>query len=165
MELARTDPDLASWVQAELSRRDWSSNDKAEVANFFDVAMETIDLWQRKGMPYVSGGKGVRGHYDLRECARWLHKQRGPVQEDQEDVDYRYRQEKAKIAELHRKKLEGGVVDKQAWQDCLNRVVGLIRNATEGWHRKYGNEFVDEMNELCDRLVSEIDRLGETKTA
>lgn len=45
---------------------------KAQVAEFFDVSLPTVETWIRKGCPIVErGGKGIGYVLDLREVARW----------------------------------------------------------------------------------------------
>jgi len=45
---------------------------KAELAEFFDVSIPTIDAWIRKGMPVVQrGGKTVPWVFDLLAVALW----------------------------------------------------------------------------------------------
>lgn len=48
---------------------------KAEVAEWFNVSMATVDAWMRRGCPYVQrGGKGVSWVIDLKAVAEWYYK-------------------------------------------------------------------------------------------
>lgn len=48
---------------------------KAQVAEFFDVSMATVDAWLRRGCPYVQhGNKGLAWVIDLRAAAEWYFK-------------------------------------------------------------------------------------------
>lgn len=50
------------------------SANKAEAAEFFDVAITTIDSWLRRGCPYVQrGGRGVGWVFDLLAMAKWRY--------------------------------------------------------------------------------------------
>lgn len=46
---------------------------KAQLAEFFDVTLPTVESWVRKGAPVVSrGARGVSWEFDLRAVAEWL---------------------------------------------------------------------------------------------
>jgi phage terminase Nu1 subunit (DNA packaging protein) len=48
---------------------------KAQVAEFFDVSMATVDAWLRRGCPYIQqGNKGLAWVIDLRAAAEWYFK-------------------------------------------------------------------------------------------
>ena len=43
------------------------------IADFFGMSRETIDTWQRQGLPVaVRGGPGVASEYDSAKCLAWL---------------------------------------------------------------------------------------------
>ncbi|MBI5785192.1 MAG: terminase small subunit, partial [Rhodocyclales bacterium] len=43
------------------------------IADLFGVSRETIDTWQRHGLPVaVRGGPGVPSEYDTEACINWL---------------------------------------------------------------------------------------------
>lgn len=45
---------------------------KAEVAEFFQTHISTVDAWLRRDCPYIQrGGRGVPWKFDLLEVARW----------------------------------------------------------------------------------------------
>ncbi len=59
---------------------------KAEVAEWFDVSMATVDAWMRRGCPYVQrGGKGVSWVIDLKAVAEWYYKGADTATEDDPD--------------------------------------------------------------------------------
>lgn len=152
-DIAGEDESLAAAILREIDQNTWVTNDKMQVAEFFDVAPETIDLWQRKGMPYTSGGRGVRGRYDLREASRWLAAQKTiqpEANEEQARVEREYREEKRKIAELQRRKLEGSLVDAEDYQQRMLRTITMIRRGVEAFHKTFGNEAVQMLADIVD---------------
>lgn len=49
-------------------------SNKAEAAEFFDVALTTFDRWIRKGAPVLqAGSRGKSWQIDLRAVAEWLY--------------------------------------------------------------------------------------------
>ena len=47
---------------------------KAEVAEFFEIHIATLDAWIRRGCPYRQrGGRGVSYEFDLLEVAKWRY--------------------------------------------------------------------------------------------
>ncbi len=48
---------------------------RGAVAEFFGVALTTVDGWVRKGCPVVKhGSKGIAAQYDLKAVAEWFYK-------------------------------------------------------------------------------------------
>lgn len=149
----RRDPDEADAIQLAVEAHTWTTNDKPIVADFFGVSIDTIEAWQHKGMPYLAAGKGNKNTYDLRACARWVAARKvGQGNELAASVDVRYREEKLKVAELHRRKLEGELVERSVWRDEMTRLVSLIRLSMERLHKRYGNQFVSDIAEVCDAI-------------
>lgn len=152
-EVRKHDPSEANAIQLAVEAHTWVTQDKPIVAEFFGVSVDTIEAWQHKGMPYVAGGKGRRNTYDLRACARWIAARKANQgNELAASVDVRYREEKLRVAELHRRKLEGELVDKSIWAEEMTRLGSLIRLAMERLHKRYGNQFVNDIAEICDEL-------------
>lgn len=59
---------------------------KAELAEFFDVSLPTIESWVRRGCPVVQQGrKGVSWVFDLRAAAKWRYG--SDEQEENQDPD------------------------------------------------------------------------------
>lgn len=149
----RQDPDEADAIQLAVEAHTFTTQDKPVVADFFGVSIDTIEAWQHKGMPYVAAGKGNKNTYDLRACARWIAARKaGQGNELAASVDVRYREEKLRVAELHRRKLEGELVDRSAWKEELTRLVSAIRLGMERMHKRYGNQFVGDIAEICDTI-------------
>ncbi|AHF03424.1 terminase [Marichromatium purpuratum 984] len=59
---------------------------KAQVAEFFEVSVPTVDAWLRRGCPVVErGGRGRQWRIDLLEVARWRFG--GDAPEDGDDPE------------------------------------------------------------------------------
>lgn len=158
-DISQEDERLAAEILAEVQRQTFHTNDKREVGKFFDVSPETIDLWQRKGMPYQAGGHGVRGWYDLSECAKWLAEQRAGVSLDdqaKQGTDIAYREEKRKIAEIQRKQLQGELVNATEYRERVMRAITLIRKGVESFHKGFGNEAVELLTTLVDEVETTL---------
>jgi phage terminase Nu1 subunit (DNA packaging protein) len=100
-DVRRISPEAAQDIVRQVEQAGWNTEDKQIVATFFGVAVETIEHWQTKGMPYIPGGKGGRNAYDLAAIAQWLVKQRQGLDENREkaDSEAKFRDEKTRIAE------------------------------------------------------------------
>ena len=47
---------------------------KAELAEFFGVALTTVDQWLRRGCPYVQrGSRGIQWKFDFLDVAKWKY--------------------------------------------------------------------------------------------
>lgn len=56
---------------------------KAELAQFFDTSLPTIEQWVRKGCPYAQkGARGVPWVFDLLQVAEWKFSGRSSAAED-----------------------------------------------------------------------------------
>lgn len=46
---------------------------RSDLSNFFGVALPTVDLWIRRGCPYVTkGGPGAQWEFNSADVSRWL---------------------------------------------------------------------------------------------
>lgn len=163
-DIASRDESLAAAIVSEMDDALYATDSRNRVATFFDVAPETIDLWVKKGMPYTSRGKGVKGAYSLQECARWLAQQRMIAPENDERqvaADAAYREEKWKIAELQRKRLEGLLVELDLVRAKLMMIITMIRKGVESFHRTFGNEAVEQLAAILDEVEKSIGELGD----
>lgn len=155
-------PDYLAWLSAaagessevadEIERqvgRSRNAAGKLEVAEFFGISVETVDLWQRKGMPFWPGTAGQANQYDLRLIARWLAEQRTIKVGD--DTDAAFREEKTAKARLERLQLEGKLVDAERFEAGLIRTIQNIRKGIESFHHKFGDDAVDMLTRICDQ--------------
>ena len=157
--ISRTDERLAASIASQLDADPFTAGDSASVASFFDVSEKTIEVWKRKGMPYIKGGKGVRGHYDLREIAQWVAAQRSGISLDDADklqVDAAYRDEKRRIAALQRQQLEGTLVDVAEYNERLMATLAMIRQGVEQFRRTYGSDAVEMLAGIVDEIEGRL---------
>ena len=155
-EVRQVDPTKAAAISRQVEQLTIETTDKARVADFFGVTVESISNWQTKGMPYVAGGKGGRNHYDLAACAKWICKQRaGRTTESDslKDVEAEYRNEKRLIAELQRRKLQGELVDRAAYQQQMTIVLDELRKQMDLMARTWGTEWLIDM----ERAISHVE--------
>ena len=82
---------------------------KAEMAEWFNVSVATVDAWLRRGCPYIQrGGPGKGWVFDLREVAQWYYGKSAQADETEDDPEqmspkerldwYRGETERMKIA-------------------------------------------------------------------
>lgn len=101
-----------------------------KVAKAFGVAVRTIERWIREGMPVASSGR-----YDLIEIRSWkiLRKHRLPKgnrkKDPSEDWDARYREAKAKLAEIEFNKKIGVLVERKDVQKELISISLAVKSA------------------------------------
>lgn len=130
---------------------------QAEVAAFFGVSPDTAKQWKRRGMP---GGKG---RYPLREIARWL-RESGPWKPHARptvDADpmlagpespalERYREARAKLAELDLAERTKTLVDMAEMHEWLSDLARHLRRAGERIDRLCGPEPKRILDEALD---------------
>ena len=165
-DIAGQDKATAAAILREIEESGWTTDDRQAVARFFDIAPETVNLWIKKGMPYESQGKGARGVYDLRECARWLASQRSigsETDERQLSVEIRYREEKLKLAELERKQKEGRLVDVEVHNAAVLEITGMIRKGIESFHRAFGNEAAEFLAGIINEAESQWNEANDSQ--
>lgn len=162
--LAATDEREAAALVRELDRYSLVTTDKQRVAEFFGISEETVNLWQRKGMPHRPGGRGVRGTYDLEQCAQWLAEQRAGVSADDKertDVDIKFREEKSRMAEIQRRKLEGELVEVARITESYLRMTVAIRKGVDQLTATYGQSLVEDLGRIVDEakdtFLSEVE--------
>lgn len=160
--VAAENPELAAAIAREIDDAAWITEEKEMVAEHFGVAIETIDLWQRKGMPYTSRGKGVRGRYDLRECARWLASQKQPLMDrstEYEAAQTELMKNRAATAELKRRQLERSLIDVEEMRPALLAICAGIEKRMEKIHRSYGNEVAAAVSEIAEDAIRELEKM------
>lgn len=143
-------PNMAKRQGSRGKREDtqWVATTQRDVAAFFGVALPTIQLWVKHGMP------GQRGFYDLPSIYRWLKSQ----ETSDSDALERYRDEKAKIERLRRLEMERQLVSFAAILGYLTSFAKHFRELGEQLQREYGGEIVRLFNEKIDDALDELQR-------
>lgn len=152
-------PSAAAEIARQVEGFDFRTEDKLVVANFFGVSIETIEHWQIKGMPYVAGGKGGRNGYDLASIAQWVTRQRSgtPSEDDAKaNEEAKFRAEKARMVELQRRKFEGQLVDKAAYQQQMSSVLEELRKGLDLLVRQYGDEWLTDFERVLASVESKL---------
>lgn len=167
--MERRDPFALQEIIEAVEGADYTTTEKRHAADFFGVSVETIEHWQTKGMPFIAGGKGQRNEYDLRAMSRWIAQQRTAVAAPDDPTrasDAAYRDEKRRIEELKRRKLEGSLVDPTEYRARMIRAINTIRaEVVEPLGRKFGNDAIEILNDGCNRaqqILEERDESEET---
>lgn len=139
----------AEEVQRVIGRSAYEAT-KIELAEFFGVQIETLDLWRRKGMPYTAAPiQNHKNTYDIRATAQWLAGKRTlPGSDDSAEVGFR--EEKRRTAELQRLRLEGKLVDVEVYEDRVLAAIQKIRVGTEKMHREFGEAAAILLSQICD---------------
>ena len=122
---------------------------KLEVADFFGISPECVELWQRKGMPYEQAQKaGEANRYDLRQAATWLADQR--TIKTGGDADEAFREEKTHAARLKRLQLEGTLVEAEKYEARIANAIQIIRKGIDSFHQTFGDTAVMMLHDICD---------------
>jgi phage terminase Nu1 subunit (DNA packaging protein) len=136
-----------------------------QVANNYDVNLDTVKRWRQQGMP------GKSGKYELQLISRWLRTEgpwkpyaKPPATEDElmvADGDSvaleRYRLAKAKIAELDLANRKGELIDRETCRDVLVRWAVLIRRLGEVLGKRHGAEATRSVNATlgeCESIIA-----------
>lgn len=154
-------------AQAKKPRR-WIAVNQAELAAFFDVSLDTIATWRKKGMP------GTPGRYDLAEAFAWWRSE-GPGRHrgghdfataamddlivaagDSPNLE-RYRLAKAQLAELELEQKRRAVIPREMARNALGRIASLWRRYGERLGKRHGPEEVLSFNETFEEARRVID--------
>ena len=131
---------------------DWTVATQAEVGRFFGIALQTVKLWAKEGMP------GQRGYYDLSLIYKWL-KARENADASSDALEMQ-RLEKAKILRLDRLQKERQLVSLEALHSFLTSFARHMRELGEQLQREYGAEVGRLFNEHIDAAINDLDRAG-----
>lgn len=153
--VAAQDEDMAAQILFLVGSRQVA--DKQGITTFFGVAPETIDLWARKGMP-TEPKVGGEARYDPQACAQWLARQKGTLASDDEDkrAANEYRDEKRRIAELQRRKMEGELFELRHLEERLTLVKGQIRKGLDQMQKAFGDDVVAELARVIEEAIEAI---------
>lgn len=130
----------------------WIVSNQTLVAEFFGVPRRTVEEWRKVGMP------GQRAAYNLATIYRWIRSRETKVV-DSDALEW-HRREKAKIAQLERRKLEGELVRVKEIRTALAHVVAALREAGDRLQRQFGAEAGDLHNEAIDAALGGLERMG-----
>jgi phage terminase Nu1 subunit (DNA packaging protein) len=98
---------------------------KAEVARFFGVALNTIEKWVARGMP------GRPTAWDLSQIARWKVKRDLERQKEEAaaaDPERKLKEYRAKLIRLKYLQARGDLIQKSEYLDTMGRFCKTVRN-------------------------------------
>lgn len=139
------------------------------VAAYLDVHPKTLRLWQAKGCPGIQSRR-----YDVQLIIRWLIRERAiivgttsqPADEDAAMLAAgtspaleRYREARARIAELQADEAEGTYVNVAKMQNGLTRMAAIMRDAGSRLQKQCGPDakaILDEHLDAFEALIPEL---------
>lgn len=153
-EVSEVNPKLAAKIKRRVEGQIIS---KAEVCELFTIAPQTLELWQRSGMP-LAAKKGRNVYFDLKDVCTWIgHRKVVKVGDDEgSKSDQKFNEERARIQELKRRQLEGALVDKNAHFDQLEDLLDGIRTGVQAFQSRFGSEASEMLNDVVDEAVKRI---------
>lgn len=163
------DPDaVAAWIQSQGLGSVASGKvvrTMREVAEHFETTEGVVRKeWRPNGMP------GRPGHYDLDAIAAWkIARPRDPqrlaaLAEDPLMKGHgspaleRYREARAKMAELDFQRESGQVVDVEAWRADASRLADILRRASEVLQAQFGPDAEKILQDALDEWVREMEQ-------
>lgn len=156
-------------IAQSKKRKRWLAVNQSELAELFDVSIDTIAAWRKKGMP------GTTGRYDVRQILTWLRSDgpwrprasesvAGPGLDDlfvaggdSPNLE-RYRLARAQLAELELEQKKRALFPRDAARSVLGRVASLWRRYGERIGKRHGPEEVVSFNETfdeCRRVIED----------
>jgi phage terminase Nu1 subunit (DNA packaging protein) len=126
-----------------------------KIAKAFGIATRTVERWIREGMPVTS-----QGAYDLLEIRAWriLRHQKGKKNKKNTiDWDERYREYKARLAEIAFKKVMGELIPKEIVEKELIHISLGIKRALLALPQQVASQLVGlEARQINILLASRI---------
>lgn len=144
-----------------------------DVAAWLDIAPATLKFWEGRGCPGFQNRR-----YDVQKIVRWLVRERSlasppkkadPARApDEDDVLLalgsspaleRYREARARIAELQADEAEGTYVNVARMQAGLQRMAAILRDAGDRLQKRHGPDakaLLDEHLDAFEALIPEI---------
>ena len=148
--------------QAAGTRIAWTADTQGEVAEFFNVSVDTVKNWAKQKMP------GRPRAYRLDQIAIWLRTE-GPgskalrsaaddplLADGDSPALERYRLAKAKHAELDLEQRRAELIDLAKCRDLFGRWGSVIRKMGDRVSKRFGseaNQMVAEAIDECDSIV------------
>jgi phage terminase Nu1 subunit (DNA packaging protein) len=152
--------------EAGGTRLMWTAETQSEVAEFFDVSIDTVKNWAKQKMP------GRPKEYRLDRIAVWLRTE-GPgskalkiatddplLAEGDSPALERYRLAKAKHAELDLEHRKGELIDVNKCRDILGQWASVIRKMGDRVSKRFGieaNLMVTDAIDACEDIVRAFD--------
>lgn len=145
------------------------SVNRTALANIFGVALPTVDLWIRNGLPCVTrGGRGKQWEFDTAAVADWLRDRAvtdatGETQADEAEMSRRIKRANMELSELELAKAKGLVAPVDQIERMLARVFAEVRAGMRNLPSRTVSMLIGETDERRFKQVlgSEIDQVLE----
>lgn len=122
------------------------------IADMFGVSRETIDNWQRDGMPVeVRGGPGVPSQYDSVKCINWL------VERETKKIQAERPQDR--LARVQADKIELELAEKRGILLPADQIEPKLRAAIIAAREFWRNEPTRLAREVPQKSIKEIENL------
>ncbi|USZ80530.1 terminase small subunit [Serratia phage MQ-4] len=145
------------------------SVNRTALANIFGVALPTVDLWIRNGLPCVTrGGRGKQWEFDTAAVADWLRDRAvtdatGETQADEAEMSRRIKRANMELSELELAKAKALVAPVDQIERMLARVFAEVRAGMRNLPSRTVSMLIGETDERRFKQVlgSEIDQVLE----
>lgn len=142
---------------------------RTALADIFGVALPTVDIWVRNGMPFVTrGGRGKQWEFDTAAVAQWLRDKAvtdatGDTQADEAEITRRTKRAGMEISELELAKAKGLVAPIDQIERMLARVFAEVRAGMRNLPSRTVSMLIGETDERRFKQVlgSEVDQVLE----
>ena len=133
---------------------------RPELSDLFGVTIDTIDAWVRKGCPVEQRGQGVESLYDFTSVAKWLAGQKviKVGNDEAERLDRELKEEKLRSAVMERERKDGTLIRRADVEDVFARITADIRGRIKTFHQTYGDDAVEQLNEVIDDAVAGFEK-------
>jgi phage terminase Nu1 subunit (DNA packaging protein) len=145
------------------------SVNRTALADIFGVALPTVDIWIRNGLPcVVRGGRGKQWEFDTAAVAQWLRDKAvtdatGETQADEAEIGRRIKRANMELSELELAKAKGLVAPTDQIERMLARVFAEVRAGMRNLPSRTVSMLIGETDERRFKQVlgSEIDQVLE----
>jgi len=122
------------------------------IADMFGVSRETIDNWQRDGMPVAErGGPGVPSLYDATECINWLLTREVKKVQGEKPQD--------RLARVQADKIELELAEKRGLLLPADQIEPKLRAAMVAAREMWRNEPARLAREVPGKTIKEMEDL------
>lgn len=142
---------------------------RTALADIFGVALPTVDIWIRNGLPCITrGGRGKQWEFDTAAVAQWLRDKAvtdatGETQADEAEITRRIKRAQMEIAELELAKAKGLVAPVDQMERMISRAFAEVRAGMRNLPSRTVSMLIGETDERRFKtvLASEIDQVLE----
>lgn len=123
-----------------------------KVAEIFQVSVRTVQFWIQDGMPQLADGR-----YDLDQIAAWKEMRdrarRDPEDDRESAANARFREFKAKLAEIEYRKKIGELIDREEVKAGWVQRVMVVKRALLSLSRTLAPQVANKDAKLCQAII------------